>query len=103
MFLLLSEKTEYLGVIGSVLRCRTLCSSVSSPLLLGAGEIPRSKGVWNGEDGRIAGRRIVFSGRIAGSDGGVSSDRMKLLFRFRGYFSPSTLESKRSFIGNAYG
>lgn len=91
----------HFGVIGSVPRCRVLCSSVSSPLLLGAGEIPRSESVWNGGMGGLPVGRFVLSGQIAGSDGGIS-DRMKLLFRFRGYFSPSTLERKRSFTGNAY-
>ena len=43
-----SQNEMQFGVIGSVPRCRTLCSPVSSPLLLGAGEIPRSESIWNG-------------------------------------------------------
>lgn len=39
---------ELPGAEGGVPRCRTPCSSVSSPLLPGAGKTPRSKGVWNG-------------------------------------------------------
>ena len=42
------EEAEFPGGEGGVPRCRTPCSPVSNPLLPGAGEMPRSKGVWSG-------------------------------------------------------
>ncbi len=36
------------GDKGGVPRCRALCSSVPDPVLPGAGEMPRSEGIWDG-------------------------------------------------------
>ncbi len=48
---------------GRAPRCRRGCSPVPSPLLPGAGEMPRLEGVWDG-DGRIAGRLYLFCDKL---------------------------------------
>ena len=41
-------KAVFLGAEPFAPRCRTLCSPVPNPLLPGAGEMPRSEGIWDG-------------------------------------------------------